>query len=108
MRKYSGAELLAIAKDCWNECQNADVEQLMDILSAINAFELEISDEDILKLQAVVNNVWLKLDGNASLQHEVDCIVQYMVDENVSADDVLKLTRDELDDATAKYHWWYW
>lgn len=105
MTKKDIHELLDLAKQLYSDGDDVDLEIFLAILSAKNAYDLKLSDDEMMKLHSIIYNIWLKLEANESLQYEVDCIVYYMANENKSVDDIKNMSRIDLFEAIGKYRY---
>ena len=86
--KYSLNQLLELAKNIYSRGQQPDVEQILAILSASNAYVYPLSDKEIKSLLPIIDNLWLKLDSDQSLQHYVDCVFTWMKTEGLTVEDL--------------------
>ena len=93
---YSSGELLSFAREFWDRRQNVTVEQYMDIISACDAYGLELTDEEIISLQSVIYDIWLHIETHESLQQYVDNIIAWMEANDISVEEVRGMQRYEL------------
>ena len=93
---YTNEKLLREAHFFREANLNITLEQYMDILCACNSYDLNLSDAEIIKFQPVVNDIWLHLESDQSLQHYIDRIVKWMKDFEISVEEVRDMERHEL------------
>lgn len=102
---HSMEELLGIAKDLYSSGEHIQIELLTDMLSACDAYHLELSDADMIKLYPFINDVWLHLDTNQSTQHYIDMIIKWMKKTDYSVEEVVDMERWDVIEKALEYEY---
>lgn len=94
--RYSLDELFEIANDIYKRGDAVSVELFMDMLASRDAYKVDYTKEDIVKIYPFVEDIWHHLESDVAVQKTIDKIFFYIKYNNVSADELIQMSRYDL------------